>query len=127
MNKRIRVAGQEFKRIRDISEVIPRIEPDQIAKALGAEPARKSLEEILAPITLQAVREELFKRLQSSGGRPALADTNRRPKIPLSDVDWNTLEQLATSLSSAGFAPSAGQVASVLLTMSLNLVASQAK
>jgi hypothetical protein len=79
----------------------------------------------LAPITLFAVREELVQRLQSSGGRPGLAGTTRRAKIPLSDEEWLRLEELAASLSSPGFAPSAGQVASVLLTLSLDAVASR--
>ena len=127
MNKQIRVIGQGIKRIRDTSETIPRIDPDEFARALGAEASGVSLEEILAPITLQAVREELFKRLQSSGGRPALSDTTRRPKIPLSDADWAKLEQVASTFSSPGSAPSAGQVASILLSMSLNLIAAQKK
>jgi hypothetical protein len=47
----------------------------------------------------------------------------RRAKIPLSDQEWSQLEKLAAAISSPGFAPSAGQVASVLLRLSLETVA----
>jgi hypothetical protein len=83
------------------------------------------LTEALAPLTLFALREELVHRLQSSGGRPALAGTTRRAKIPLSDEEWGQLEELAAAIASPGFAPSAGQVASVLLSLSLHSVASR--
>ncbi len=126
MTKRIRTTEATFPRIRDTSTPLPRIEPAQIQEALGAELAEEGLEGALAPITLFAVREELVKRLQSSGGRPALAGVTRRAKIPLSDQEWLQLEELAAAVSSPGFAPSAGQVASVLLTLALRSVASRA-
>jgi hypothetical protein len=74
---------------------------------------------------LFAIREELVRRLQSSGGRPGLAGVSRRAKIPLGDREWLELEELAAAISSPGFAPSAGQVASVLLSLSVRVVASQ--
>jgi hypothetical protein len=40
-------------------------------------------------------------------------------KIPVGDREWRQLEELAASLAEGGFTPSAGQVASVLLTLSL--------
>src|SRR4051794_33102757 len=90
-----------------------------LAGALGSTGA--TLERALAPITLFALREELGQRLQSSGGRPGLVGTTRRVKIPLSDQEWLQLEALAAP----GFAPSAGQVASVLLSLCVRSVASQ--
>jgi hypothetical protein len=104
---------------------LPRVEPARVQEALGADASAERLEEALAPVTLFALREELVKRLQSSGGRPALAGATRRAKIPLNDEEWLQLEELAAAVSSPGFAPSAGQVASVLLTLSLHSVASQ--
>src|SRR5207249_12014422 len=87
--------------------------------------APEGLAKALAPLTLFALPEELVSRLQSTGGRPALAGTTRRAKIPLSDDEWVKLEELAAAIASPGFAPSAGQVASVLLSFSLHSVASQ--
>ena len=115
-----------FSPIRDTGASLPRLEPAQVQEALGAEASTERLEEALAPVTRFALREELVKRLQSSGGRPALAGVTRRAKIPLSDEEWLQLEELAAAVSSPGFAPSAGQVASVLLTLSLRSVASRA-
>jgi hypothetical protein len=94
-----------------------------VKQALGAEESGASLLEALGPLTLFAVRQELANRLHSSGGRPALAGTTRRAKIPLSDAEWVQLEELAAALATPGFAPSAGQVASVLLSLSLHAVA----
>jgi hypothetical protein len=126
MTKEIRTTETTFRPIRDTSTTLPRITPEQVAEALGAEETTARLAESLAPVTLFAVREELVNRLQSSGGRPALAGTTRRAKIPLSDEEWMQLEELAAAIAESGVAPSAGQVASVLLRLSLHAVASHA-
>jgi hypothetical protein len=126
MTKHIRTTEPTLKTIRDKGPTLPRIEPGTVEAALGAEESGGRLEAALAPISLFAVREELVKRLQSSGGRPALTGTSRRAKIPLGDKEWLELEELAAALASPGFAPTAGQVASVLLTLSVRSVASQA-
>jgi hypothetical protein len=125
VTRRIHVTPSTQQPLRVKASSLPRIEASQVAAALGAEPVAERLEEALAPITLFAVREELRKRLHSSGGRPALSGVTRRAKIPLSDQEWLQLEELAAAVSSADFAPSAGQVASVLLTLSMRSVASQ--
>lgn len=39
--------------------------------------------------------------------------------IPLNDLQWAKLEEIASEVASPGFSPSAGQMASVLLTLSL--------
>jgi len=123
MGKIIDISAHKHKLIRHVGPTQPPVDPAEVARALGAEPAPVTFEGVLGPITLFAVRQELFKRLESSGGRPALA---RRAKVPLSDAEWRQLEELAGSVGSAGFAPSAGQVASVLLSAALRQVASEA-
>jgi hypothetical protein len=126
MTKRIKTTEATLKVIRDTGPALPRVEPARVQEALGAEPAGDGLTEVRAPLTLFAVREELIRRLQSSGGRPGLSGVSRRAKIPLSDEEWLGLEELAAAISSPGFAPTAGQVASVLLTLSLRSVAAGA-
>jgi hypothetical protein len=123
MADKIRTTEAIEKVIRDTGPVLPRVEPTQVQEALGGEPVAEGLAEAMAPLTLAAVREELVRRLQSSGGRPGLAGVSRRAKIPLSDEEWLGLEELAAAISSPGFAPTAGQVASVLLSLSLHSVA----
>lgn len=118
MAGRLRPTEQAQPRLRDSSSALPRIVPGPIASGLGAK-VSEPIGTLLGPITLLALREELAGRLQSTGGRPGLADTTRRTKIPLRDPDWAALEQLAAAVGSEGFVPSAGQVASVLLTLSV--------
>jgi hypothetical protein len=123
--KQIRNTGPTLKTIRNTGSTLPRVEASVVQAALGAEATAEKLEDVFAPITLLAVRGELFRRLQSSGGRPALAGVTRRAKVPLNEQEWLQLEELAVALSSPGFAPSAGQVASVLLTLSLRSLMTQ--
>src|SRR5262245_599762 len=122
MTRKIRVAASTQAPLRVKASSQPRVEPQQVASALGAEPAAERLDEVLAPITLFALRQELVNRLQSSGGRPGLSGVTRRAKIPLGDKEWLDLEELAAAISSPGFTPSAGQVASVLLSLSVQVV-----
>lgn len=123
MTKKLRTTDTTLRPIRDASSPLRRIDPAQVQQALGAQEAPEGLSAALAPLTLFALREELVNRLESSGGRPALAGMTRRAKIPLSDEEWRELEELAAAIASPGFAPSAGQVASVLLSLSLHSVA----
>lgn len=126
MSKKINTTEAPLRTLRDTSPTLSRVEPAQVQEALGAELIGEGLTEALAPVTLFSVREELVRRLQSSGGRPGLSGVSRRAKIPLSDAEWLGLEELAAAISSPGFAPTAGQVASVLLTLSLHSVTGHA-
>ena len=122
MITRIRSTSPTEPIIRNTSPTEPRLDPRLVAKALGAEVTGVRLEKALAPITLAVVRAELFRRLRTSGGRPGLSDTSRRNKIPLSDQQWAELEKLAAMLATDELSPSAGQVASVLLSSALRCV-----
>lgn len=125
MAKTIRTTEPTLKAIQDTSASLPRINLETVETALGAEMSEQRLETAIAPITLFAVRSELLDRLQSSGGRPALSGTSRRAKIPLGDAEWADLEKLAVVVSKPGFYPSAGQIASVLLSLSVRSVVAQ--
>lgn len=114
-----RSAPTVHSRIRDTSKTLPRIDPSKVASALAAEPSDLRWSGSGGPLTAFQVRQELLKRLHSTGGRPALSDTSRRTKIPLSETQWQDLEEIAAEVTSPGFSPSAGQIASVLLTLSL--------
>jgi hypothetical protein len=70
MSNTIKTSDATLKPVRDTGPALPRVEAARIQEALGAEPAAERLAEVLAPVTLFAVREELARRLQSSGGRP---------------------------------------------------------
>ena len=70
MTNKIKTSEAILKPIRDTGPALPRVEAARVQEALGAEPAAEGLAEVLAPVTLYAVREELVRRLQSSGGGP---------------------------------------------------------
>lgn len=101
------------------SSTLPKLDPAEVAKALGAKPTSSKVENAQGPITLFALRQELFRRLTSSGGRPALPDADKVGKVPLNEKQWARLEELAAAISEDGFSPSAGQVANVLLGWAL--------
>jgi hypothetical protein len=126
VTKKLRNTGPTHKKLIDTSKKNhARLDPKKVAAALGAEATGQKIEDILAPITLFAVRAELAGRLQSSGGRPALSGTSRRAKVPITNQVWQDLEELASLASGEGISPTAGQIASVLLTLSAQSVLSQ--
>ncbi len=127
MAKRIPTSEPTVKRLQVSDPGVRRLDPQAVADALGGEPCPERIEGRPGPVTLYALRQELFRRRQSSGGRPGIEGTSFRAKIPLAEQDWQRLEALAESLSLQGFAPSAGQVASVLLSLALQSVTSGLK
>jgi hypothetical protein len=96
------------------------VDASEVAKALGAKPAGARTENALGPMTLFALRQELFRRLTSSGGRPGLPDADGILKVPASEKLRKRFEELAAAISEEGFSPSAGQVANVLLTWAVD-------
>ena len=66
MTKKIRDTGPTERRIRDTGPTEPRIDPSEVAAALGAEPTGVTLEDVLSPLTLLAVRHELERRKLAS-------------------------------------------------------------
>jgi hypothetical protein len=98
---------------------MPKLDPAELANALGGKPIGVRIEGAPGPITLFALRQELFRRLQSTGGRPGLPDADKVGKVPMSEKQWARLEEIAAAIAQNGFSPSAGQVANVLLTWAL--------
>lgn len=124
MVNRITDAGAVFKRVRDVSAPLKRVDPHKVALALGAQEIISYVGLSGGPLSLFALRQELTRRLHSTGGRPALEGTKRRQKIPLTDEAWMMLEGLAERLSQAGRRTTPGQVASVILLHALEQVES---
>lgn len=119
MAKKIVATGSGQRHIRDTGAGAPRVDPAVVAEVLGAEDTGLTSGRARSPLSSFQVRSELFHRLRSSGGRPALAGATRRVKIPVTERQWEELEELATSFTDLGFVPSAGQVASVLISLAL--------
>jgi hypothetical protein len=125
MRQKIIATDTGQKRIRDATPGAKRVDPGVVAETLGAEATGPELKSTGSPVSLFQLRSELLDRLRSSGGRPALEGATRRVKIPVTEEQWHELENLAASLTDLGFVPSAGQVASVLIGLSLPSANSQ--
>ena len=106
--------------IQTTPSTVRRIDPAEVAAALGAEPVSVRVPKA-GPLTLYALRTELYRRL-SSGEQPGVAGTGLRADIEVSDQDWARLTALASKLKGPNTAPSAGQVASALLSVALDTV-----
>ncbi len=98
---------------RKTPSTVRRLDPAKIAAALGAEPAGVRLP-TGGPAAVRALHAGAYIRSQSKGGRHI--------ELTISDDDWARLEALATELSGPGSSPSAGQVASILLSLALDSV-----
>jgi hypothetical protein len=121
MTKRIEVVGSQPKKIKLIDQPKRRIEPSELAAALGAKPVAKVDPGSLDLIALADLGTALLQRLRSTGGRPALADATEACRVPLSADDVRRLEEIGVQIEEAmGTKPSPGQIASVILRMQLD-------
>ena len=115
MTKRVKLTKARARRIRSTSRTATKVDPALVAFALGAENIEAYVAGPLGSPALGDLRRRLFLGLKSSGGRPGLEGAERRQKIPMSDDDWERLQEIASSLASEAATPTAGQVASQLL------------
>ena len=116
MAKKIIETGKSARRIEVSGKPQRRIEPEEFAAALGAEPIGPAHAPNLDPVSLASLGCELIKRLRSSGGRPALADATEFCRVPLSSEDVKALEGMIARLeTSSGAKPSVGQLVSVIV------------
>lgn len=102
----------------DDPQIRRRLTDADMARALGAEfigvvPKGGNL------LSAYALRNELFDRLRSSGGRPSLEGTDIRTKVPMRKSSWEKLEGIAKAVETESFHPTASQVASVLLDLAI--------
>lgn len=119
MAEKVEQTSKTVPRVKTTGTRLDRIDPELVAKRLGAEKVAARDESRASPAALFALRQELARRLVSTGGRPSLEGTERRQKIPLADEDWHALERLAEGLSDDEVRATPGQVASVLLHRAL--------
>ncbi len=118
MAKKVNIIGAQPKRVRMVDQPQRRIDPAELAAALGAEPCGERLSGRFDPISLAEIGNELLKRRRSSGGRPSLADASERCKVPLSKEDVAALEEIVAAIERAtGSKPALGEIASVILRM----------
>jgi hypothetical protein len=92
-----------------------RLDAKNVAKALGAEVDQQASVIKGSPLTTTALRQEVFSRLASSGGRPGLDGATIRPKVPMTPEDWSALERLARAFADKGVKATPSQVASAII------------
>jgi hypothetical protein len=125
MAKKINIVGAKPKKIEVVDQPKRRIDPADLAAALGANPSGQFPPGNLDPIGLAELGTQLLHRLRSSGGRPALADASINCRVPLSAEDVQTLENMVSHIgASTGAKPSVGQLVSVIVRLHLNALKS---
>jgi hypothetical protein len=77
----VKVTSKRFPGIRHSGKTAPKFDTRTVAAAIGAEEERGSAAALL-PHEFRHLAAQFEDRLQSSGGRPGLAGTPRRQKIP---------------------------------------------
>ena len=115
---RIKLKPSDTRRVRITPSRSRSVDSELARTRLGAE-SFATVAHGGSPLSLAALRTELVGSLRSKGGRPALEGADRRQKIPMSDQDWQSLETIAAGISKEGVAITAGQLASRLLSRSI--------
>jgi hypothetical protein len=116
MAKKVKIIGAKPKLIRVLDKPQRRIEPAELAAALGARPRAEYVGENLDLISFAELGAQLLRRLRSSGGRPALTDATEFCRVPLSAEDMKALVKMSAQIEqSTGTKPSPGQIASVIV------------
>jgi hypothetical protein len=116
MAKKVIIVGAKPKRIEVVDQPKRRIEPEELAAALGANSCSQEASRNLDPLSLAELGTQLLHRLRSSGGRPALTDATVNCRVPLSSEDVQMLEEMLSHISeSTGTKPSVGQLASIIV------------
>jgi hypothetical protein len=113
MKKRIRITSGRPRAVRSTTRTARSIDPRSFAEQLGADPLGLAAGTNVP--ALDALQRTLLLTLRSQGGRPALDGAVRRQKIPMTDADWEALENIARSLQAKGLNATAGQVGGQLL------------
>lgn len=110
--------------IKDTSRAQKRIDPDAVARVLGAKKTNVKIDTKRSPISLYSLRLFLFDALRSSGKQPCLAETRRISKrITLPSEVWGRLETLVTDLREReGITVSSAEVAAALIHLALSKI-----
>ena len=122
MAGKLKIASRSGGTIRPSGILTRAVDPEVVARVLGADDIIPTEGIHGGPISLHALRQELQTRVRSTGGRPALDGATKIQKIPIKPEDWSRLEALAVRLSRQGVSATAGQVASVMVRRQLDLL-----
>ena len=121
MSTKIILTGSTQPRIVLTGPTEERLDPAEVAKALGGEPIPGKIEGNPGPVVKYALRREIMRHRLSTNNRP---DTEAAEplKLPVSEADWKRLEEIAASLEEKGFSATPGRIASLLLSVAIQAV-----
>jgi hypothetical protein len=114
MSHRLILTDKTKRRVLLTDTTKRRVNVADLAAALGASEVVPAPASGGSPVAWFAVREEVARRLRSTGGRPGLPDAEPR-KVTLTQEEWDMVREVTDTMAEPGFRPSAGQVAGVLL------------
>lgn len=95
----LRLRAPKVRKIKIAKPKVRTLLPASIAAALGAEPTAVAIAGNLDPLSLFRLRTDLFEQLRSQVGQSAMDEGALQKKIPLSEENWEQLEELAKTLA----------------------------
>lgn len=104
-----------YRRIKDSSPTLARVEASEVARALGATPTGSSSAGGWRYPSFAALQQQLQAELVSEGGRPRRAGAVVTRRVPLTTEEARSLDSLTAGVREGGLNVTSGQVAGVLL------------
>jgi len=89
------------------------------AKAIGASTVAPVRPAVTGPLDVLALREEVGRRLRSTGGRPTDPAWGLSRQVPFKEVTWERLRSIADEVGRSGPRVGPAQVAALLVESSL--------
>ena len=114
MTNKIIDGSERHAKVKATGRGARKVNAEAVALALGVATAESQLGGHTHTV-FAVLHRDFARRLKSSGGRPKLAGTTRRQKIPLQESDWETLVRIAEALRAQDIKATPGQVASTIL------------
>lgn len=97
-----------------------------LGEALGASrsiPVMTS--QLMTPLDVLALREEVAQRIHSTGGRPTDPEWTIQRQVPFRPETWKTLQQMAVDLQASGASASPAQLAALFIEHAVRAISLQ--
>ncbi len=119
MKKPVKIKAPAVTRIVDSSPKPKRISGEEVAEALGANPAGRTIRGNLPPSAHVQLVAQVAAEIVSTGGRPARKEQIERKKIPLTKNEWDKLKEIAEECNLQGVTASPAQICGLIVSEGL--------